>query len=554
MITEYDNDLSNPGTPYRSAHDSAIFSHLRRNDGLRPAVTKQKSNDYLGVSLPSEGETTNGPESAVDRRHKKSGSSIHALRNPFSGDATLEDDDEPEKDGLEVDLTSWGLDAFMPKDKAARNAVRMNSKSSAFPNPHPVTSLRQNSAGSVVEPRGRRPGSRSLSMGNFDALGGGGAFLDAPSSYPHRPHSVGDILDPDDVSSEIYQRPRRASVHALIEALPAAPPLHSVPFPSGSRSGSPYPSEHASRPGSRGSGYLLDAGRPLHNRTASYNSLGSKQLLEGEDEVFAVRPPSPDRASRFDPKANRVRAMSNATMGTMLVDENNMFAVRPPSISRSSRFDPKMAAHARTMSNGSMGSRMLLENDGASVMGGASMFSGKPPQSRDRPYSTLELLRPKVLVMPSPLQPTMAPVADNSTKMRDGFVLLVDGTPLPPGARSSRLMSSTFEPGAPDASQLFTPNPRTTLSLSQLAFRNTLMVGGERDVTYSDIDRILPRATEEGQQMEIEVEGPPEEVPIPERIPLEDRSQTGRPAGKLFGKSLIDDLEMRKANMRSKQR
>jgi len=97
-----------------------------------------------------------------------------------------------------------------------------------------------------------------------------------------------------------------------------------------------------------------------------------------------------------------------------------------------------------------------------------------------------------------------------------------------------------------------------SLSLSQLAFRNTLVVGGERDVTYSDIDRTLPRATEEGVQMQILVEEPEieelhvEEVPVPAVIA--EPQLPSRPAGKLFGKSLIDDLENRKAKMRSKQR
>lgn len=541
-LVEYDNDLSNPGAPYRSAHDSAIFSTIRQSGNARPQTDRRKSNDYLGVALPSEGGSVSGAESALDKRHKKAVSSINVLRNPFGG----EDDDEPEKEGLEVDLRSWGLDAFMPNGKGEKNMGRTTSKSSTFPNPHPVSSLRQNSAGAVIEPRGRSHGSRSLSMGTFDALGGGGAFLDAPSTLPARPRSVGDILDTDDASA--YQRPRRESVHALIESMPAAPALHSVPFPSGgSRSNSPYPrdgSEHASRPGSRGSGYLLDPGHPPHNRTSSYNSLGSRKLLDGADEMFTARPPSPDRASRFDPKVNRARANSNASMGTMLIDESNTFAVRPPSISRSSRFDPKMAAHARTLSNNSLGSRMLLDNDGASVMGGASVFSGKPAPSVNRPYSTIELLRPKVLIMPSPLQST---VFEKPTPLRDGFHLLEDGAPLPPGARSSRGIATAFDPGAP-ASQMFTGNPRTSMTLSQLAFRNTLMVGGERDIAYSDIDRNLPRATEEGEQAEIWVEESQEQPAA------ENYSITGRPAGKLFGKSLIDALEIRKANMRSKQR
>jgi len=78
------------------------------------------------------------------------------------------------------------------------------------------------------------------------------------------------------------------------------------------------------------------------------------------------------------------------------------------------------------------------------------------------------------------------------------------------------------------------------------------MVGGERDVTYADIDYNLPRATEEGEQMQVLMEQP-EDI-VPERVVLEEPPQVGRPAGKLFGKSLIDDLEQRKAIMRNKQR
>jgi hypothetical protein len=499
----------------------------------------------------------NGRESVMSAGHRKSGSSIHALRNPFSGDAATEDEDGPEKDGLEVDLTSWGLDAFISKDKAGKQ----KAKSNTLPNPHPVTSLRRGS-GSVNEPGQRKhapPRSMSMSMGDFEV---GGAFLEETQPTDRRPRSVGDALDLNEILplQAPFQR-RRTSSHVLIETLPPAPPLHSVPFPtSGSRPGSPaaYDNEkRVSRPGSRASGHLLDDMQPPHNRTYSANSLGSRRLPDGEENMFAVRPPSPERASRFDPKSSHARTMSNATMGSLgsrniLNDSDNLFTIRPPSPSRLSRFDPKMAAHARTMSNASLGSRMMLDNDGVSFMGGASMMSGRPLQFGDRPYSVMDLLRPKVLVMPSPLQSTSGPKQPEPPKLRDGFHLSTDGPPLPPGARSARAASAAYDP-SPVASHLFTPNPRMSLSLSQLAFRNTLMVGGERDVAYSDIDRTLPRATEEGEQMQILDEEPEvDEAPTP--VVLEDTSPPGRPAGKLFGKSLIDDLEHRKAQMRSKQR
>lgn len=549
---EYDNDLSNPDAPYRSAHDSAIFAHLRQHVPSRP----RRSTDYLGVPLPSEGEIVSVRESSATFGHKKSGSSIHALRNPFSG---AEEEDYPEKEGLEVDLASWGLDAFI-KDKGAKpENTKLQEMSDILPNHHPVTSLRQGS-GSIVGPtRQNLPRSRSMSMGNFDDFGVGGAFLDAHSSVNPRPRSVGDMFERETSSSQALFHRHRASSHVLIETLPSAPPLHSVPFPtSDPRPGSPKPFEDTgfiSRPGSQASGQLLDDRQPRHNRTYSSNSLGSKRLVdEGEQNMFAIRPPSPDRASRFDPKANHARRMSYASLGTRKLvdgdDHDNAFAVRPPSPSRSSKFDSRATAHIRTASNASMGSRMFLDNDGVSMMGGASMMSGRLLERRDRPYSTIELLRPKVLVMPSPLQSTVG--NKEPEPVRDGFQFSTDGPPLPPGARSARSPSMAYD-SPPVASQLFTPNPRLSLSLSQLAFRNSLMVGGERDVTYADIDNKLPRATEEGERMGILMEEP-EDIDVPEPVVLEEPPQVGRPAGKLFGRSLIDDLEQRKAIMRNKQR
>ncbi|KAG1806821.1 uncharacterized protein HD556DRAFT_1428839 [Suillus plorans] len=329
--------------------------------------------------------------------------------------------------------------------------------------------------------------------------------------------------------------------------MPVVPPLHSVPFPSVSiRDDSPG----GERPASRAD---------LHTRTQSDTSMGSKNFLSGanvdaDGSPFSVRPPSPDRASRFDPKVNHGRSTSNATMGTMasknILAEENPFAVRPPSPSRLSRFDPKV--RARTMSVGSMGTRVLIDND------------TEADSHRDRPYSTVELLRPKVLVMPSPLQNVAPPPPPPpSFTPRIGFETSTDGPPLPPGARSANRSSTSLTnymtpASAPIASNSFTPNPRASLTLSQLAFRNTLVVGGQRDIAYSDIDRRLPRAMKDGEQAKFE-EPEEEESPVPVSIPLPPvppptEVEMKRPAGKLYGRSLIDNLEHRKAEIKQKAR
>lgn len=227
--------------------------------------------------------------------------------------------------------------------------------------------------------------------------------------------------------------------------------------------------------------------------------------------------------------------------------DDNPFALQPPV--HTSRFDPKNSIRARTASNASIGTRALLNDDRNSMMtGGGENFM------RERRYSTtLDLLRPKVLVMPSPLQSVATPEPpppDN--RIRDGFMLTKDGPPLPPGARTSRRMSIGLggSDTPPVASNSFTPNPLNDLTYAQKLFRNTLAVGGHSDAYPED----LPRATQDGEQVEL-YPAPPEveEVPTPPPPPPETTAMKRGP-GKLYGKSLIDDLETRKAQMRSKQR
>ncbi|KAF8655308.1 hypothetical protein AX16_003205 [Volvariella volvacea WC 439] len=487
-LLEYDNDPDNPDAPYRSAQESAIFLPLRRIAASRPP----RKSDYLGVSIPSETGSHGGRESMMDnRRSRISRASFDALRNPFGPDDTIASEDEEGGD-MEVDLASWGLEAFIPKDKEHRNSKGKGKAPSAPQAPHPMSSVRSHKpfTNNDTDAPKRVLGSRSLSVGNMDFQ----------------------TLNPDDsIAFQIDRRRSFGSPLDLAGVVPGEdlarrqPALNmqsehpeSVPFPTTSiRSPSPaiggLPREHALSTGSR----------------------DSRAMLQGD-------------TSHHDPA---------------VPPDDNPFAVRPPS--RGSRFDPKAMLHARTMSNASMGSKMLGENDRHSVM------TGPAPTNRDPRYSTtLELLRPKVLVMPSPLQSANQSAPEPQANVREGFQLSTDGPPLPPGARTGRRLSNNLLDGtsAPSASNLFTPNPTMSLSLSQMTFRNTLAVGGQADGPG------LPRALNEGEQAKLE-DDDPEPVAEPSPQPLLDESgKVIRPAGKLYGKSLIDDLEARKAQMRSKQR
>ena len=319
------------------------------------------------------------------------------------------------------------------------------------------------------------------------------------------------------------QRRRASSYTPLSTTSPLSSEL--VPFPTTSPSAFANKGDVGVRPTS-----FADQLEPtsIHGRATSH---GSNMNLE----------PFPRNPEGIDHPIPHIS--SHAVINTPPPVDDNPFALHPPS--HTSRFDPKAASYPRTISNASMGSRPQIDHDTASI--------AHAPNDRERRYTTtLELLRPKVLVMPSPLQPVSTPTLPPANNVRDGFQLSTDGPPLPPGARSARRSSFALSISEPPAvaSNSFIPNPLGSLSLSQMTFRNTLGAGaGAEGDGYMSAD--LPRATEDGQQIALVDDG--FELQTSPTLDV-DIVKGARPAGKLYGKSLIDDLEDRKAKMRSKQR
>ncbi len=375
------------------------------------------------MSLPSESGSLGGRESAFEsRRSRASRGSLDALRNPFSHDDRWSDEEEGDEEELEVDLASWGLDALIAKEKG--KSVKGKAKAAPF-SPHSVSSVRShipltNSASAAAAPRRAINTSRSVSLGGIaEHPDLRSEFLEAASK---RRRSFGSPLDLVDMELSQFplQRPRSLS-HSAIR--PPSTTLQSVPFPSSSgRSPSPTDEVLDRR---------ISAGSQFVNRRLSRASMDSKLLSQEERAGESLTDPPSD----------------------------NIFAIRPPSPSRVSRFDPKAISHARTISNISRGSRILPEQ-----------VADVPPDhiqdhpKRQRKYSTtLELLRPKVLVMPSPLQQAAPAAPPAQHQVRDGFLLSTDGPPLPPGARSAgrNSMMNALDSAnkLPIASNSFTPNP-----------------------------------------------------------------------------------------------
>ena len=511
------------------------------------------------------------------------------MRNPFGADYNSESE-EDDRDGqaVEVDLASWGLDAFIPKEKS--KSAKSRGKQPILPT---VTSTRShqpstNHDPAIPLPRSGVVTSRPLSEGaNLDLV-----TQDTPEQVPDRRRSFGSPLDLVGMESTGPPFQRRRAAAAASQAI--SPQSMAVPFPSSSgRSPSPGVDQLYGDPRPHGRTHSMasmasrlmsddmsqDPSPRSHERTHSMASMASRLMSDNMAQDPRLRPHERTHSmasmtSRLmsddisqDHRHERINSMTSqiyddtrqeniqleriASSGIEQenAEDDNPFAIHHPS--HISRFDPK-AARTRTQSSISMGSRMILENHTGSVM-----TENRNAHFREPRYATtLDLLRPKVLVMPSPLQAVTPTIPKQPTTIaRDGFEISTDGPPLPPGARTSRRLSSASimaSETVPLASNSFIPNPHIDLTLSQKTFRNTLVVGG-RSGSYIDVDGGLPRATEDGEQVMVE-ELPKEEILPPPTPPPEEDFKAKRPAGKLYGKSLIDDLENRKAQMRSKQR
>ncbi|KEP55363.1 hypothetical protein V565_005930 [Rhizoctonia solani 123E] len=536
-LLEYDNEDLPPEAPRRSAHDSAIFAHLRRARGPpRPTTTvyggegPRQSANHLGVQLPHDGEAAgtelgSGFRGSVGARRSldiqnalPTRKSVDVLRSDWGdkrasrveaselGYLGTPDEDEDAPEGG-MDLSSWGLDKFVAKPDQEQH----RSKSRQGTSDRRVSVMSRSPSDALPNPFARMPTpadndsvlpERPKHSHRHSDFGAGGAFLDAQRSQDNLAHdalkdrrrSVANPLDLEEYRANgphIPLEKRRQSVGLL--------PSESVPF---SLASSPAP------------------------------------LAENNDEdlpnPFALPPPTPDRLSRFDPKAQRSLSQVQLHDG-----DGDAFSMRTGTMREGT-------AHLRTYSNASLGSRALLDDfkdDGASYMTGMPLDA-----PGNKPVSRMEILRPKVLVMPSPLQGSLP--QPNQNAGRAGFMLSSDGTPLPPGATpgarpGARALAGAGVSRSSQSVAEFTPNPRSTMSLSQLTFRNNLMVDGSRDVAYNDIDQQLRRATADGEQVEQAWDDYDAETEAP---------QAERPAGRLYGRSLMDDLQDRKAQIHGRQR
>ncbi|KIM22532.1 hypothetical protein M408DRAFT_332899 [Serendipita vermifera MAFF 305830] len=490
-LIEYDNDPDDPDGPYRLAEESAIFLFLKgrpqpRNTLMGYDEMPRRSVDFLGVALPGEGQA--------------------------------------------------GLAAVAEHQQQPNNSTERRMSREILANGRKTPDGRR-SVDLLV-----RPSSELARMNGSMFRGGEGE--DSDDEIPEEGPELN--LASWGIDELLVKEPPRARSRASSINV----------YNTGAATGE---ATTRSRAGSVASAQALQAG--TNRRSMNMGDWGKEEELEPWEAVRTSAPqnarprassmadPADIAARNFPPVAyhntSRSRAPSvsglsmqqfpRSTTPSADVVAPNPFAIPEPSPGTASRFDPKTLAHQRTTSFASMSTRRVLDNGGGEFNDAASVMTrNMMPADVPQRYSRSDLLRPKVLIMPALLQNATEEVTEPPKPVRDGYIESTDAIPLPPGAKTGRTSMYGNGPGM---------NPRSSMTLSQLTFRNSLMVGGKRDPAYVDLENNLRRAEREGEIIEQEVDPEPE----PEDVPL-------RGAGKLYGRSLIDDLEARKAQLKSKNR
>lgn len=520
-LLEYDNDTHDPMAIKKSAKDSAIFAHLRKTGPItQPQNIKgyddlpepRRRKDYLRVALPAgerKGPTTEpvnfgGPPPRPSRETRRS---LDILRE--QGEQYFENQDgdgEGSEASDDVDLTSWGLDSLIPpksapSDKPSRRPGPAKPRPASqhldnLPNPHSPQD-------EDFQPH-FDPSIRAASL-----FGDSGAQNLTVHDAPH-------------LAATFPLAGRRQDFTSPLDEFgqfSAAPP----------RTYSPAPIDPASVPLPDRESFDLDEPEP--------------------DDTFAVPLPAPDRLSRFDPKAQeQVRSQSRGSW----VSHDELGQAPPPEHETSD--EEEVEREGEDQEEGPSSRPRSV----APLEGDINRQSQIEPNIEEiRRSQHLKIMRPKVLVMPSPLRDRSDPAPPSkvdTTRRAAGFLDSTDDRPLPVGFRTSVALPTRPGPRPLGASQsapgIFPYNPRMSLSTSQMMFRDSLMVGGQRDSSYAadtELGVHMKRAMVDGEKIEIE------EGIDPDRLEAEYQ-ELYRPSGKLLGTSLMDKLEARKNEIKGKRR
>ncbi len=521
---EYDND--NPKAVYgpKRASESVLFSNARQrvpsaNHARQAHPDDRGERSPQWATAPSQygQEPLSGGSTRrnIDEKSQRRTSTL-----AYERDAPAEADDGEDDCGPfgEVDLASWGLpEDFVvqerhrrPRDATAKRSMSparvVVERSSVIERPRSEYALSLlNMDTSMAEQHGRLVGIQPISPsveGAIDAMPASSRSVGAGRSGRHggRTVSFGDH----DSMVQASQEPGEAEVLADDEdgdRQPAPQPKSSMGIMNRGRPTSPY------------SVIARDSGE--QHRRSSFSSDNTSKPSSIPFPTERVRSPS---------VSSVVLAPHSPASGSE-AGASNPFALPAPAGQRLSRFDPKAAAEARPppRPNSRVSGYFAGAEPSAEVAQRRRSVMTPPDLSNSR------LMRPRTLIMPTPLQAAVDPtVSSPPPHLSRGFQQ--GAKPLPPGALTR-----------PDSFVGSMPSMRH-LTTSQKLFSASLEVDGRRDEDF------IGGAEADGEIRWSAIGG------------LEDEEgrrygeEEWRPPRTVEGISLMDKLEARKMELRSQQR
>jgi hypothetical protein len=535
-LTEYDNDDK---TPYerKDAKQSAIFNTKRQT---RPTNAYATSSNAYGLEAadnrpPSHGgnqqsfgrQSMMSMESNYDRMQTGDGrrDTRMTVGSNFGNDEDMVEDLEQEEPHGEVDLASWGIpEAFLdkrPLDKRdSRSIGRLASPRSP---PYRTQSVRAMSMVGTeplkYEPEDLRPLSPSVTN----------AISSMPTVPPHVDYSDRAVV------------PRAPALKGDKSKRNRTVSFHEFSAPQDDEHGTdPEPMEII-RPGSSMS--VLSRGRYEHPAFPPASPIGASGRMSSASSSYPINVPLPASP------ASALGAPESIYLNTPGEEIANPFSLPAPAGSRVSRFDPKVAAHQRTSSRGSV----MLDRPDSRATG----YFGADPgvsdsQSRyDQPgspasprssqmQSRMRLLRPKTLLMPTPLQGQLDPSDSTPQDGLDKRGFMVGRRPFPPGSvRPNSLLGS-----------LPTSKSGNVRLATQRMFADSLAVGGSRGEYFvggADADGEVAFHQLGGQAFE-------EDEEHTAKVAAQPGTEDWRPVRPVTGLSLMDKLEEKKAAQMAKRR
>ncbi|KAJ9114324.1 hypothetical protein QFC22_005776 [Naganishia vaughanmartiniae] len=537
-LLEYDNDNPASGLAPRKARESAIILGAVAPPPLPPS---QASVVRDGI------QQQRGPQHRFSGIIEDRGSTygyIPGKAPPWDGPEEADMADMGMQEDMDVDLTEWGIPETSDPYPRHRDQLRINtSRESLRHDPSsPLNRLASPTAshGQPAKPAVTSPTNRRNRKGRTVS------FHDYTSIYNQSANQQGE-----DGMEELAHAPQQGTRDGDGEGEGTVRPRSSMSIMNRGRPTSPFNAPQASPTAATGS--------------VAVSPTGSSVL------PMALHIPLPGSPGQATPTSPPSRSMYNQSDDQL----SNPFALPPPAGPRLSRFDPKViipTVGEQPTAAGGPSSRGNGERPTSLASGyfprmnshRTSLVAPPQQQQHHQQPTTISRLRPRTLMMPTPLHGTLDPSQSAPDSRWDTEGYHKGAKPMPPGAltRPDSFVGLLNDKAGvasgrnrfSSTQQLFRVTLASVDAAGKQGSQHTSAAGYGYETGFMDIPPSAERDGEVGVQQyggrgDDDDDGGDEDFVEP------GGEQDWRPETRFVqGPSLMDRLEARKAELKSKQR